>query len=69
MILYYLWICQELTGINNKERKFNILNISDADVFKWFWQLTNEFELLTTLHNDFVLHQDLNHNNTTNFHM
>jgi hypothetical protein len=66
MILYYLWICQKLTGINNKERKFNILNINDPDVFKCFWQLSNESELLTTLYNDFVIHQDLNHNTTTN---
>ena len=36
--------------MNNKERKFNILNINDADVFKSFWHLTNEFELLTNLY-------------------
>ena len=33
MILYYLWIYQELRGMNNKERKFNIHNVNDAGVF------------------------------------
>jgi len=67
MILYYLRICQELTGMNNKERNFNIRNINDAGVFKCLWQMTNEFELLTTLYNDFIIHQDLNNSSTTNF--
>jgi hypothetical protein len=29
--------------------------------------LTNELDLLTTLQNDFIIHQDLNNNKTTNF--
>ena len=32
-----------------------------------FWPLTNEFELLTILYNDFIIHQDLNNNSTKNF--
>jgi len=67
MILFYLLICQDLTEMNNKERKFNIRYIDDAGVFKCLWQMANEFKLLTTLYNDFIIHQDLSNCNTTNF--